>query len=138
MLVKEKRLQRYKEQQGYHPCPNCGILCPKEEATCFICSLQSKHDKIEVVYKFLYDAPWLAYRELNKFLSASEFEYNKAKERLIEKFSQKIFETNPPPLTEETLVMLLTGAKPDQLNQALIERTLRKVRRKKYVFTPRQ
>lgn len=138
LLVKEKRLRKYKLSHQYHPCKSCGALCPPDEPYCFICSLQVKQERLNKICSLLYDAPWLSYIECRKILTLTHYEYNRAKEHFIKKLTDQLNRFPAPPLAEESLVMLLTGTKPENLTNDLIARTMTRVRRKKHVFAFRK
>ncbi|MEG6584444.1 DUF721 domain-containing protein [Dendrosporobacter sp. 1207_IL3150] len=134
---KHLAFKKLKKINNWHKCANCDSLCPSDVLYCTVCSIDNREKKICDIRKMLSEAPWLTYAELNKYIDCLPHEFINAKTSLMMLVAAEINNGKNDNLNLLTLVMLSTGAKPEEVNEKLIKRTLDKFGRKNYVSTPR-
>lgn len=130
-------LDKYKRMRMWHLCAGCETLCPKEEMYCSICELERKRLKAEKIRGLLREVPWATYGEINQHEACSPEAYIDAKLTLLSQIAEQINDDDERGIPAKTLTMLFTGAKHDELNPQLVQKTMAKFRRKVYVSTPR-
>lgn len=146
VLIKQTGITITKKKAGWQSCKSCSVLVPPGQSYCNVCSLTYKQEKKYAVTKLLTEAPWLTYKEICQFVPCSPREFHTGKKRLVHKLIHALFEPGWDKLNEATLVMLMTGVKPDRINETMVNtviskikgRLAEKVRRKSYVSAPRR
>ncbi len=134
ILKKQKKLDRLKLSYGWHPCKNCTALCAKNEAYCTVCSRRNQEEKRAQIRSLLLDAPFLTYAQLNNMVACNSEEYLREKINLLQKTYHRIETGDRSDMTRSLFAMLVTGMMPDRIDEELIEKTLEKFGRNKYVF----
>lgn len=137
IMKKDISLKKHRLQEKWHECARCKTLCPPEESYCQVCTLEIKSEVKSEIYKTLIEAPWLRYGELNKYVKCSPNEFKDVKDRIIAALINEISAGNDDKIKLLTLVMLTTGIKPEEITDALINKTIENIRRKRYVSAPR-
>ena len=79
----------------------------------------------------------MKYPEMLQHVNCSELEFISAKNTLIAAITQDLRNGIDERVKVMTYIMLSTGAKIEALNEAIINKTMEKFRRKKDVFTSR-
>lgn len=138
VMVKEKKRRSLLLQEGWHQCITCSALCPSDEQYCTSCVLNHSRRRREEIRRLLADAPWADYIEINSCIVCNQTEYNHAKHELIQSLLYQIDANRPNAIALSSLAMLLFRKLPEELNPEYLEKTLRFVRRNRYVFTPRR
>lgn len=124
---------RIKRKHHWHSCAKCSVLCPKEEELCNACKIANKQERMREIRKVLGTVPWATYGQVHEQVPCTSREYIEAKVTLLRVIAAKIEDEKKDRIHVWTLAMLFTGANYDELNDALIEKTMAKFRRKKYV-----
>ncbi len=135
IIKKQMAFTKLKKLNSWHKCSGCESLCPPELTYCTVCSLEDKEKKMGNIRKLLIEAPWLTYAELSKYIECLPEEFINAKTTLIIFFANSVKHSQHDNLEVMTLVMLVTGAKPEDVTEKLVQKTLAKFGRKNYVFT---
>lgn len=146
VLLKQTGLKKAKEQAGWQSCKRCSVLVPPGQHHCNVCSYEYKQEKKQAIINLLTEAPWLTYQEACQFVPCSPREFHTEKKRLVHRLIHALFEPDWDRLNEATLVMLMTGIKPDKINETIVNsviskikiRLAEKVRRKNYVSSSRR
>ena len=146
VLIKQTGITKTKKDAGWHSCKNCSVLVPPEQSYCTACSLVYKQESSQAIKKLLREAPWITYQEICKFVPCSPREFHTCKKQLVHRLIRDLFEPGWDKLNEGTLVMLMTGVKPDKINETMVNHVISKIkgrlaekyRRKSYVFAPRR
>ncbi|MBM7624297.1 DUF721 domain-containing protein [Sporohalobacter salinus] len=140
ILVKNKKLNKWKEKEGWVRCDYCSAFHPKEAKNCIICQLKSRKNfsKIE---NLLIENPWLTYEEIIDFFpSFSYSDYNRIREELLTDFWQDIKERIPQAMKDknngrstqevrvliQNYVMLKKRIQPDNLSRNIIKKVIGK------------
>lgn len=146
VLIKQTGMNEAKKKAGWKTCKHCSVLVPPGQTICSACSIACKQERKSALAKLLAEAPWLSYQETAQFVPCTAREFHTTKKRLIHKYIHALFEPGGDKLNEAALVMLMTGIKPDKINDKTIhtvigkikERLAEKVRRKSYVSASRR
>lgn len=91
MMVEVLKRRKGKIKEGYHPCLLCGELCKKEEKFCDDCQRKTKRKKLNQVVLLLKEHPHLDYITLRKHLSVTYDVYEEARDMLIHRFKENIY-----------------------------------------------
>lgn len=131
---KHLAFNKLKKAKQWHKCEKCDTLCPKESKYCSVCKIELKKEKHAAIRKILLEVPWVTYAEVNNYVACTADEYIDAKITLIRIFASNLNldkgEDNSVDMNLMTLTMLFTGAKHDEVNEKLINKTIAKFRRK--------
>lgn len=139
LLAKEATLRKARKQRSWQSCGCCGVLCPPKAALCSACALKARLAATDSVRKMLREAPWLSYEECLPYADSCRLtDYRTAKAELIDVLIREFAADESDQLKLMSLAMLYYGAKPQTVDQELIDKTLARIRRKKHVFAPRR
>lgn len=128
VLIKQTGINKAKKDAGWQSCKKCSVLVPPGQNYCSACSLAFKNENKQAINKLLKEAPWLTYQEICKFITCTPREFHTGKKRLIHKLIHELFEPRWDKLNEATLVMLMTGIKPDRISKPMIDRVISKIK----------
>ena len=131
LMVKNLAFNKIKVDNNWHKCLNCDTLCSKQEQYCTVCKIQRKAEKASKIRKLLIEAPWLTYAELNSYENCTSKEFINEKIILLNYYADLVANNKDNKIYLLTLVMLFNGAKMEEINDNLIQKTLTKFRRKK-------
>jgi hypothetical protein len=131
IMRKDFALKKIKKQHNWHQCASCTVLCPPDQIQCTACTLNKKHKLLYTIINTLKEIPWIRYNELNDHITCTEDEFRQAKYTLAASISRDLQEGDKDKLKIMSFIMLTTGAKIEAVNDAIINKTLEKFRRKK-------
>lgn len=131
VIRKNIAFNKIKNENNWHKCLNCNALCAKQEEYCTVCKIENKNKKASEIRKLLIEAPWLTYAELNKYQKCTPKEFINEKVILLNYYADLVANNKDNKIYTLTLVMLFNGAKMEEINDNLIQKTLIKFRRKK-------
>lgn len=131
IMRKDFALKKIKKQHNWHQCASCTVLCPPEEIYCTACTLNKKQKLLYTIINTLKEIPWIRYAELYEHITCTEEEFQQAKYTLTAFISRDIQEGDNDKFKIMSFIMLTTGAKIEAVNDAIINKTLEKFRRKK-------
>ena len=138
LMVKDKKRKHLLLQDGWHTCLTCSALCPPDSKYCTTCFVNNSRRRREEIRCLLADAPWIDYAEANSCFVCTRSEYTRAKQEVVQSLLYKIDLNHPENLEVSALGMLLFRLTPEKINQEVIEKTLRFVRRNRYVLASRR
>ena len=138
LLRKEAVWRKAKEQQEWHVCRDCGVLCPPEYVRCTVCDINSRRQNNEQLRKLLLQAPWLGYQECRGYIDCRDNDYKTIKAEISDMVLKTIDFEKPDRMQLAILVMLNQGIRPDAIGDEHIDAILDKIRGKKHVFAPRR
>lgn len=124
-------LKKLKKQNNWHQCASCTVLCPPEESYCSVCKLAKKQEVITKIIGTLKQIPWIRHHELNEHIPCTDEEFHQAKYTLVSSIGRAIQDGDTDRFNIMIFIMLTTGAKIEAINEAVINKTLGKFRRKK-------
>lgn len=137
IMRKDYALRKVKAKTRWQPCADCSALCPPGDTRCTVCKIQHKEKSVTKLIQLLKEVPWMKYPEAQEHIPCSEFEFLTAKSLLVAAITQDLRNGMEDRLKVMTYIMLSTGAKIEALNEAIINKTMEKFRRKKDVFASR-
>ena len=129
LLLKQGKLNQWREEQGWHPCVDCGVLCPKDAKRCTVCSARHEEAVRERVYRILQELPWLRYGEIKAQVpECTSYMASSLRASMVQELARKVKLEDIRSLAAKRLVMLYHCLPPEQLTEDLIRRTLYKLR----------
>ncbi|QJW46282.1 DUF721 domain-containing protein [bacterium BFN5] len=137
IVKKHLAFKKLKKINNWHQCAQCDSLCPNEAIYCTVCAIEKRENKLSTIRQLLTEAPWLTYAELSKYEECTPQEFISAKTTLIMLLTNEMNQGKNDHVKLLTLAMLTSGAKPEEVNDMLLKKTLDKFGRKSYVSTPR-
>ena len=114
--AREKKNQRENKPK----CKVCGIFIELTESYCTVCEKLEKEKRKEKIRKFLLANPWLKPKEIAESENYSLLEIKEVRNLVIGDLSQKVLPGEEMSSSGLTLVMLLTGKKPFDLDEETI------------------
>lgn len=137
---KDLVLKKLRSSHEWHKCATCSVLCPPGQKYCTVCGIARKQQIIDKIRMTLIDAPWLKYQDLIKYVNCTPDEYDQAKQELTARLSIEFYTCSGQfdKVQATTLAMLTTCLTPESITEEILQKTLEKIRRKKYVSTPRR
>ena len=130
LLLIRRKLEKWKKEQGWHACADCGVLCPKESSRCSVC--HSRHEKNirEKVRSLLRDLPWLRYGEIRKQVpECTPYLVNSIRASMVQKLAKSVELKEWESLVAKNLVMLYLCLPPEQLTEDILKRTVYRLRK---------
>lgn len=131
VMRKDFVLKKIQQQNNWHQCASCTVLCPPDSTYCSVCKLNKKHKVITSIIGILKEIPWIRHRELNDHVPCTDEEFHQAKYTLVSSIGRAIQDGDNDKFNIMIFIMLTTGAKIEAINEAVINKTLDKFRRKK-------
>ena len=131
IIRKDFTLKKMKKQNNWHQCASCTILCPPDQNHCKVCKLVKKDKVIKEIIHTLKEIPWIRHHELYEHIPCTDEEFHQAKYTLVSSIGRAIQDGSIDKFNVMIFIMLTTGAKIEAINDAVINKTLDKFRRKK-------
>lgn len=131
LMRKDYALKKMNQQNSWHQCATCTILCPPDQTHCSVCKLNKKHKVIQRIINTLKEIPWIRHHELNDHIVCTDEEFHQAKYTLVASIGRDIQDGNIDKLKIMSFIMLTTGAKIEAINDAIINKTIDRFRRRK-------
>ena len=137
LLYKNNAYTKLKQQEGWQPCRNCGVLCPPDSDFCMACSVIEKAQVTAHIIAYLKQAPWHKYQDCTDQINCSLTDYIQAKQILMNRLVEAVRKGQTDSTTQSTLAMLATGLSPLQLTDKMVKQQVEKFGRKKDVSASR-
>lgn len=130
LLIKNKKLTKLKQSRNWHPCRDCGALCPDGASRCSICASRHEGEIRRAVRKLLQELPWLRYGELRgQIPECTPYMVNSLRASMVQELAMTLKLEDYKTLGAKRLVMLHLCLPPEQLTEDLVKRTLYSFRR---------
>lgn len=120
--------RRSLKEQGWHTCASCDRMVPLEETYCVFCGQQKKEEKENDVRKLLLSQPWLHGYEISRILGCSSEFVLRERISLLRMFLSRVRQGDETSEDAKRLVMLFTSAKPEDLTEPFIKKSLQRLR----------
>lgn len=120
--------RRSLKEQGWHTCASCDRMVPSEETYCVFCGQQKKEEKENDVRKLLLSQPWLHGYEISRILGCSSEFVLRERISLLRMFLSRVRQGDETSEDAKRLVMLFTSAKPEDLTEPFIKKSLQRLR----------
>ena len=137
IICKNKAYRKIKQQEGWQPCADCGVLRPADTERCLACDVARRERQESLIIACLQQAPWQKYHELNKQVPCRLDEYAAARQNYMGRLIQKVRNGQADKNEETALAMMATGRTPLTLTDGLINQQIEKFRRKYHVLASR-
>ena len=125
LTLRQQKLRHLKENEGYHPCQDCGTLCPPGESRCGVCARRHAEGILDSITRLLSDVPWLRYADVKKSVpEATVRDYALCRAWLVGAWAAKVELTDYDTVEAKMLVMLFRSLPPEQITEAVVKRTL--------------
>ena len=130
LLLIRQKLTKWKIEQGWHACVDCGVLCPKDSPRCGPCRRRHEEGIREGVRSLLRDLPWLRYGDIRKQVpECTPYMVNSLRASMVQKLAKTVELTEWKSLAAKHLVMLYLCLPPEQLTEDLLKRTVYRLRK---------
>lgn len=120
--------RRSLKEQGWHTCASCDRMVSSEETYCVFCGQQKKEEKENDVRKLLLSQPWLHGYEISRMLGCSSEFVLRERISLLRMFLSRVRQGDETSEDAKRLVMLFTSAKPEDLTEPFIKKSLQRLR----------
>ena len=120
--------RRSLKEQGWHTCASCDRMVPSEETYCVFCGQQKKEEKENDVRKLLLSQPWLHGYEISRMLGCSSEFVLRERISLLRMFLSRVRQGDETSEDAKRLVMLFNSAKPEDLTEPFIKKSLQRLR----------
>ena len=120
--------RRSLKEQGWHTCASCDRMVPSEETYCVFCGQQKKEEKENDARKLLLSQPWLHGYEISRMLGCSSEFVLRERISLLRMFLSRVRQGDETSEDAKRLVMLFTSAKPEDLTEPFIKKSLQRLR----------
>lgn len=131
VMRKDFVLKKIQKQNNWHQCTSCTVLCPPDQVNCSVCKLTKKRNVITSIIGTLKAIPWIRHHEINEHIPCTDEEFHQAKYTLVSSIGRSIQDGDTDKFNIMIFIMLTTGAKIEAINEAAINKTLAKFRRRK-------
>ena len=133
--ISRMKLEKYRRQNNWHECPNCGILCSPKEKICDSCKRLEEEIFRKKIIKILYESPSATYAEIKN-------EIEKTMPQLLDECLPEIVESIRTSIIQQIassldrsnqmqvnlLVMMYKRIPANQLTEKIISEALYKLR----------
>ena len=126
---KHLQMQKLRRQQDWHPCAECGSLCPPERTLCPICAARQREKLNEAIRQVLRDIPWAHCKEVQEYVPACTPKLlNDQRSAMVQQLAREVDVSDTESLKARNLVMLYRCLPPEQLTEEEIKRSLYRLR----------
>lgn len=123
--AREKRNQRENKPK----CKICNIFIESTDSYCTVCEKVEKEKRKDQIRQFLLANPWLKPKEIAESENYSLLEIKEVRNLVIGDLSKKVLPGEEMSSSGLTLVMLLTGKKPFDLDEEIIKTVWSRIQR---------
>ena len=120
--------RRAELSMNYRQCEKCGRMMPPDEKKCPVCERRKNEEKGKEIRKLLKNRPYLTYGEIANMFDCDPRTVMMERMKMIHQIGRKIEYGDTSSENAKMLVMLVTKTRPEELNEKIIEKTLRKYR----------
>ena len=127
-LAQDFARRRSLRGEGWHACASCGRLVPTKEMDCDVCRRKKKEEKENDVRRLLLRQPWLHGYEISRMLGCSSALVLRERFSLLRMLLSRVRQGDEESDDAKRLVMLFTSAKPEDLTEAFMKKSLQRLR----------
>lgn len=130
LRIEQLRLRKRKQALGWHPCLHCGE--PTDAPLlCGSCESKMEEERKHAVLRYLKKNPAAGYQEATLATGCSAKEYEKAKQQLIYRLLDCVYNRHDTEQERQQLLQLITGRPLADLTDAFQNNVLNKLNRRK-------
>lgn len=127
--LKQAKREHLHQELGYHPCKDCGILCPPERLRCSICEGKHQEALRRAIRSILEETPWVRFYEVKKELPEATPELlASVRASYVQYLASKVLLLEPDTLQAKTLTMAFCCIPPELITEDRVRRTLYRLR----------
>ncbi|MCI5836393.1 MAG: DUF721 domain-containing protein [Veillonellaceae bacterium] len=130
LRIEQLRLRNRKQSLGWHPCPRCGEQTAASDL-CGNCVTKESEEKRYAVLRYLKRNPAASYPEAVAETGCAGKEYEKAKQQLIYRLLDCVYNRHDTAEERRQLLQLITGRPLADLSEAFQKNLLNKLNRRK-------
>ena len=127
-LAQDLARRRSLREQGWHPCLSCDRLVPAKEKYCFFCGQRKREEKEKDVRQLLLHEPWLHGYEASRILDCPSALVLRERISLLRMLLSRVRKGDEVSEDAKLLVMLFTSAKPEDLTESFMKKSLQRLR----------
>ena len=129
------RLKKCRLKNGWHQCAKCELLVPPEEIFCSVCLTEENERFRRTIAQVIRDVPWLTYAEIYREMEnrmphmvgqCYPETVSSIRSSVVQLLARSLDMRDQKQI--KRLVMIYRQLPPDQLNDDIIKRTLRRLR----------
>lgn len=120
--------RRSLQEQGWHACASCDRMVPAEETYCIFCGQRKKEEKENDIRQLLLRQPWLHGYEVSRMLECSPALVLRERVALLRMLLSRVWQGDETSDDAKLLVMLFTSAKPEDLTEQFMKKSLQRLR----------
>lgn len=129
LFRKHIQMEKLRSSRQWHPCVDCGTLCPKEELRCPVCARIQREKLTASVRQVLRDIPWARCKEVREYVpECTPKLLNEQRASMVQQLASEVDVSDTKSLKAKNLVMLYRCLPPEQLTEDEIVRTLYRLR----------
>ena len=127
-LAQDFARRRSLQEQGWHICAFCDRLVPAEESYCIFCGQKKREEKENDIRQLLIRQPWLHGYEVSRILGCSSALVLRERISLLRMLLSRVRQGDETSEDAKRLVMLFTSAKPEDLTEPFMKKSLQRLR----------
>ncbi len=127
-LAQDFARRRFLQDQGWHICASCDRLVPAKEKYCVLCGQKKKEEKENDVRQLLIRQPWLHGYEVSRILGCTSEFVLRERIALLRMLLSRVRQGDEKSDDAKRLVMLFTSAKPEDLTESFMKKSLNRLR----------
>lgn len=132
MMEEVLKIRKGEQADGYHACPICGSLCPPEDKICPACRRKLEKTRRNKVVLILKENPHYTYQEVRAILPCEYSMYEDARDTLIHRAKEKIFQKYGVDKEKRKLLALLLHRPIDSFTKEETNEMLKRLPQKKW------
>ena len=127
-LAQDFARRRSLREQGWHTCLSCDRLVPAKEKYCVFCGQRKREEKEKDVRQLLLREPWLHGYEASRILDCPSALVLRERISLLRMLLSRVRKGDEVSEDAKLLVMLFTSAKPEDLTESFMKKSLQRLR----------
>lgn len=120
--------RRSLQEQGWHTCVSCDRMIPAKETYCAFCGQTKKEEKENDIRQILLRQPWLHGYEISRMLGCPSSLVLRERVSLLRMLLSRVRQGDETSDDAKRLVMLFTSAKPEDLSETFMKKSLQRLR----------
>lgn len=120
--------RRSLQEQGWHACACCDRMVPAEETYCVFCGQRKREEKENDIRQLLLRQPWLHGYEVSRMLECPPALVLRERVALLRMLLSRVWQGDETSDDAKLLVMLFTSAKPEDLTEQFMKKSLQRLR----------
>ncbi|SFT69725.1 Protein of unknown function [Selenomonas sp. GACV-9] len=125
LYKKHLQMEKLREAKKWHPCTDCGTLCPPEKKWCPVCAMKRREQLLASIRQVLRDIPWARCKEVQEYVPLCTPKLlNEQRAIMVQQLASEVDVNDKTSIKAMNLVMLCRCLPPEHLTEEEIARTL--------------